>query len=486
MMRHVSPFESIVSLTKRQVWNTSNAPAAAPAASQEAIKQYRDSIENFDIPKLQEEFEKQGNAIWQQQQTIMEIVEDLNAPNANIPQNVKNALILKIATALENNQQLVVSEQLKMSLGSHLKPERGKLEQWGTKVALMSGSMEGMSDDLDENAPIGKRIKGMMKWFKVLLTILKGGTVAAPESATSATQEQTQAVPANEQTIEAPPAAGNKESLGDIQLENNDANAAQGYVTMKDGAKTYKVKVDGSEIKEGDRDVTDSPNANKLKAYLENKSTTLALMASRVRMTNPSMQVKLAEAMIKAQKIENNQTSPADIMLVVSDNWNWMQTQPAFTGKTPAEQFALLTADGGNALNPTVKALRDRYDVVRTRERQLNGARRTVTAKLQEASQFMLSKLEAGPQKAETEKNIKARLDSGVLNARAQQSAAEVFGLAQTAAGNELLQMAQVVPGVTPNPYGSQQNLDAVRAKLTEINTSFSQQLTALAPRPTA
>ncbi len=346
-------------LQKRALWAQGNAPAAAPKSSAPASQEivaYRESIENKNIDELKTEFETQSANTLKLQQIVMEAAEDLNAPNANIDQGKKNELILGISKALEENSQLIISEQLKFSLGSHLKPAKGKWDQWITKVSLMSGTMGSMSEDMDENAPIGKRISGMMKWFKVLMTIIKGGTVAAPKSETENASAQVK----NKNTVnEANTKVANNPALRSIQLSENKQNTTQGYLTVASETEQLKVKFDGSEVRNAKGEVV--TGSHPLAEYLKNKTKELTDISAQLGQSSVEDKAKLAIAVFNGQKNINGEPKPVDVSKMLSDNIVWIQTQAPYRGKSKENIFqSLVEKPQGSQLNAVIADIRNK------------------------------------------------------------------------------------------------------------------------------
>lgn len=458
---------------KRAVWTVgpgSNAPATAPAPSipQAELQAFRESIENKSPEELKTEFDAQSNTLWKQQQTIMEIVEDLNAPNANIPQATKNTLILHIAKAMENNQQLIVSEQLKFSLGSHLKPGKS-FEEWSAKVGLMAGTLGSMSEGMDDSAPIGKRISGMMRWIKVLIAIIRGKTIAAPESATNTSNNAPSTAPA----AEAVPAFATKAALENIAIVDNADARNSGYLMVNVQNRSIKIKHDGSEIVSSNQNET-----HPLATFLKSKAVEMKRNTNVLGKTSPSDQARYAQAMLEQQQEMNKTDTPVDVSSLVNDNMSWALSQGSYNGN---EAFfnALIEKPAGGGLNPLMTALKGRYESVRNTMSQLNTSKVDVKTKFNELSQFMISKLPAGAGKDAAEKAIKDRLDMAVSNARSVQAADTVYGLAMSQLVSETTSIT-TIPAGGENPYSSLDDAITVGRKIQEVAQFIGQKKAAL------
>jgi hypothetical protein len=468
-----------VFLQKRAVFTVGNAPAPRPQnlVTPEMLT-YRDSIEDKSIDELKAEFTNQSNALWKKQQSIMEIVEDLNTPKANIPQGVKNELILKIADELEKNSKLVISEQLKFSLGSHLKPAKRNTQQWLTKVSLMAGAMGAMSEDMDENAPRSKRFGGMVKWFKVLMAIMSGKTIAAPQSETQNISKK--ASTNSEQAPEAPPVFANKAALESIRLVESADVRSSGYFKVnapsaKDPRRTIKIKHDGSEITGANKN-----ESHPLAKFLQTKAIEINRNAGILGKTSPSQRVDLAKAIFDGQREVNRTSTPVDVSMLLNDNMTWALNRDPYNGNKEIF-FRALTTKPTSGLNPLMAVLKGRYDVVRSTMTQLNSSKRNVKQKLEETAQFMISKLAPGSGKAAAEKSIRDRFNMAVSNARSLQNPGAIYGLALTQVTSELAKASTSSAG-RKNPYSSSENIKAVSRKIQEAGQFFTKKKQALGP----
>jgi hypothetical protein len=463
-------------LQKRAVFNT--APASAPAAptppSQEILA-YRESIEDKNIDDLKTEFDRLSADNLRRQQVIMEVVEDLNAPNANVPQAKKNALILAISAALEENNSLLISDQLKFSLGSHFKPS--KPMEWLTKVSLMAGTMGAMSENMGENATMSQKISGMMKWFKVLMTIIKGGTVAAPEGETSNATTNPAATPGP--APEAVPALANKAALENIRIIPSAGDQARGFIKVaapKSGQanRQIKVKFDGSSVEGGDAN-----ESHALITFFKTKATEMKRNTTFLGKTNPGDQAKYAQAVLEGQQEVNKTAAPVDVSALINDNASWLLTQAPYSGNKNTFFQALITKPA-SGINPVINALKVRYDSVRSSMATLDTSKKEVKQKFEQLTRDILAKTIPGNMNDQARNEIKSTIELGISNARSLQNPQQVYGVAMNICTTAFAQVTadhenSFFGGA--GLFGSGEERLAAAAKIQETGAYFSQKM---------
>lgn len=441
---------------KRQLFFAEAVSSSAP--EQNEVQRFRESIEEKSPTELMREFQDQTAQLWEKQQVIYEVIEDLNE-DKSIPQEAKNQLVVNIATELESNQQLVIQEEYKMALGSHLQPGKN-VDMWLTKVSLLAGTLGQMQEEMDEEgvSQFGKLSK-MLKWVKVVFALIKG-EVIVPKS------PEQQAGQATELPVEEPPEQAKKLSESaqqNILIQENQANADAGYLTLQIGSEIRLLKFDGSEITtENGQPAPEQSNV--LGEYLQKKSSTLANIAVLTTATSNAQKVQLAQALIQYQKTENNQPSPVDVALVINDNWNWLMTQDAYKNlSSDQKRQKLLDASDATTMN----ALKNRYETVRTQEKNTGNARRMVSEAISQLAR------EAAQQGVDQTSDLEAVRDQ----ARSQP---EASGILSSAAAGLTAYSTRLT---TNNPFEDADKLSAYQQKVQHVFQILNQQRQALNPQ---
>lgn len=445
------------------------------------VTSFRERIENLPPFELMVEFRTQGNLLWQKQQAILEVLEDF-ASSASIDQVTKNAMVMEISQALEQNARLTISDEQKAALASYLRPG-ADTEMWMAKLSLLGGAIGHISAAADESSGnFMQRIQSGIRWIRVLFAVLRGHPYnPQPSTAPQTPPGET----ANEGT----------RRIRDVEVVENQDNANAGYLTVNariGGSQvTRLIKFDGSEMKAERNGAVLTENSD-VKTLLMSKLPQMNRISGMAGITDNAQKVALAKTIVVHQRIENQGTNPIDIAQLINDHWLWaQQTEPRYSTMTNAARLQALLEVPASGPSAFIQALKTRYEVVRTREQRVDQARRDVRQKFDELTTFLISKLDASDaqKRNEQEARLRTMFGSGLAAARSLQEAPAIYSLGVAFCMQEFApwHWAQFMNYDVPTPYGPGRGANHREAmtRLIQTFTYFSQQANPQRPPAT-
>lgn len=469
-------------LAKRAVFKDpekAKKPAEAPPG-QVKLEKYRQEIEDKTAPELMAEFRNQTNKLWKKQETIQELLEDFSS-DKTISQVQKNAMIKEISDTIDKNRAIVLSEDMKFALGSHMKPGKGRLEEWGTKISLMAGSVGATAENMNEKASLGDKIKGAIKWIKMLVALITGKAVSMARSAVSAVKQKF--APA-ETSIE-PPSAEAKE-LKNITIVENRKNASDGYVTITatvGGKKNVKrlIKHDGSEIREKRDGPAVVGETNDLQKYILKRRGEIQHVQTLLEIRGATKSVSFMNTLVTSQNKENKTEIPVDVLMLINDNWNWLITQDPYDKLNTDQRFQALT--DASKRDEIISNLKKRYKEVRTQKGALNQARRQVSQKLEETANSVINNFAKEKKGGADEKELRRVFRWWIAKSRSKQKAAEVYSYAQVVCQNAAEKAGAKIAPKNYRPYASVANAAKAQTAALAAVASLKKRETALKSR---